>query len=115
MSDFRIEHREALDELFTQVLAVLSAGNLITLDRVMHDGTKIYANAGKSSFCTKKRIEQHLKIAREHIARMGEPEAAEPSEPRRAKARERVVREREQRLAHALREYEKMERAKRPG
>jgi transposase len=56
LSNFRIGHKEALDELLTQVLAVLSAENLITLERVMHDGTKIYANAGKSSFCTKKRI-----------------------------------------------------------
>lgn len=114
LSDFRIEHREALDELFTQVLAVLSAERLITLERVMHDGTKVYANAGKSSFCTKKRIEDHLKVAREHLARMGEPEADLP-EPRRRRARERARREREQRLAHALREYEKIERAKRPG
>jgi transposase len=115
LSDFRIKHREALDELFTQVLAVLSAENLITLERVMHDGTKIYANASKSSFCSKKRIEAHLKIAREHVARMGELEDTDLPEPRRAKARERVVREREQRLAHALSEYEKIERAKRPG
>ena len=82
LSDFRIEHRAALDELFTQVLAVLSAEKLITLERVMHDGTKVYANAGKSSFCTKKRIEEHLKVAREHVAAMGEPDAAELSEPR---------------------------------
>src|SRR5690349_16384151 len=45
LSDFRIEHRAALDEVFTQVLAVLSGERLITLERVMHDGTKIYANA----------------------------------------------------------------------
>src|SRR5947209_16808354 len=49
------------------------------------------------------------------MARMGQPEAAELPEPRRAKARERARREREQRLAHALSEYEKIERAKRPG
>jgi len=115
LSDFRIEHREALDELFTQVLAVLTAENLITLERVMHDGTKVYANAGKSSFCTKKRIEAYLKIAREHVAAMGEPDAAELSEPRRLKASERARREREQRLTHALSEYEKIEHAKRPG
>jgi transposase len=50
LSDFRIEHRAALDELFTQVLAVLGAEGLITLERVMHDGTKVYANAGKRLF-----------------------------------------------------------------
>jgi transposase len=58
LSDFRIEHRETLDELFSQVLAVLSAESLITLERVMHDGTKVYANAGQSSFCSKERIEK---------------------------------------------------------
>ena len=115
LSDFRIEHREALNELFTQVLAVLSAEKLITLERVMHDGTKIYANASKKSFCTKKRIEEHLNIAREHVAAMGEPDAAEVPELRRLKARERARREREQRLAHALSEYQNIERAKRPG
>ena len=73
LSDFRIEHREALDELFSQVLAVLSAEGLITLERVMHDGTKIYANAGQSSFCSKERIEKHLEIARQHVVAMGEP------------------------------------------
>ena len=31
-SDFRIEHREALDDLFTQVLAVLSLEGLVTLE-----------------------------------------------------------------------------------
>src|SRR5262249_12495268 len=55
LSDFRIDHREALDELFTQVLAVLSLEGLVTLERVMHDGTKVYANAGQRSFCTGKR------------------------------------------------------------
>ena len=50
LSDFRIEHREALDELFTQVLAVLSLEGLVTLERVTHDGTKVYANAGQRSF-----------------------------------------------------------------
>jgi transposase len=38
LSDFRIEYRNELDELFTQVLAVLSSEGLITLERVMHDG-----------------------------------------------------------------------------
>jgi transposase len=114
LSDFRIEHRAALDELFTQVLAVLGAEGLITLERVMHDGTKVYANAGKSSFCSRKRIEEHLKIAREHLAGMGEPDG-NLLEPRHRKAQERARREHTQRLTHALSEYEKICSAKRPG
>ena len=72
LSDFRIEHREALDERFTPVLAVLSLEGLVTLERVTHDGTKVYAHAGQRSFCTGKRIEEPLKIAREPVQAMGE-------------------------------------------
>ena len=39
LSDFRIRHQEALYQLFTQVLGLLSQAGLITLERVMHDGT----------------------------------------------------------------------------
>src|SRR5579863_6350906 len=37
LSDFRVEHARALEQLFTQVLGVLSAEGIITLERVMHD------------------------------------------------------------------------------
>lgn len=114
LSDFRIEHREALDELLSQVLAVLSAEGLITLERVMHDGTKIHANAGQSSFCSKERIEKHLEIARQHVVAMGEP-CADVPDVRRRKAQERARRERKERLGLALNEYERIRAAKRPG
>jgi transposase len=41
LSDFRVEYQEALTQLFTQVLGVLSAEGLITLERVMQDGTRV--------------------------------------------------------------------------
>ena len=37
ISDFRVDHRVALDELFTQVLGLLSHEGLITLERVMQE------------------------------------------------------------------------------
>jgi transposase len=49
LSNFRLAHRDALDEMFTQVLAVLSTEGLITLQTVMHDGTKITAPSGRKS------------------------------------------------------------------
>ncbi|MCX5916591.1 MAG: transposase [Deltaproteobacteria bacterium] len=45
LSDFRVQHGQALDELFVQVLGVLSHEGLITLERVMHDGVKVEAGA----------------------------------------------------------------------
>ena len=40
LSDFRVKHDQALKGLFVQVLGLLTADGLITLERVMQDGTK---------------------------------------------------------------------------
>jgi hypothetical protein len=45
-----VEHRAELDELFTQVLGLMSAEGLITLEQVVQDGTKIKAQAASDSF-----------------------------------------------------------------
>jgi methylase of polypeptide subunit release factors len=76
LSDFRVDHREALDELFTQVLGLLSHEGLITLERVMQDGTKVRAQAQANTFCKEDRIRQDLDAARHHIQTMGDPKQA---------------------------------------
>ena len=96
------------------MLAVLSSEGLVALERVTHDGTKVYANASKKSFRVKKRIEEHLKMAREHVQAMGQDDG-ELLEPRRRAAQARALREREEKLTRALAEYEKINYAKRPG
>ncbi|QRM33097.1 transposase (plasmid) [Microvirga sp. VF16] len=100
LSDFRLAHHDALDEVFTQVLGILSAEGLITLQTVMHDGTKITAQAGPSSFKQEEQIRKHLAAAREHVAAMGDSRNEET--PRQAAARERARRERGERLEQAL-------------
>jgi transposase len=65
LADFRIAHGEALDGLFIEVLGVLSHQGLVTLERVMHDGTKIKACASDKSFRRKQTLEAHLKEAEE--------------------------------------------------
>jgi hypothetical protein len=45
----------------------MSAEGLITLERVMHDGTKVKALAGSNSFRREERIREHLKTAEEHV------------------------------------------------
>ena len=57
LSGFRSENKAALDDLFVQVLGMLSAEGLITLERVTLDGTKIKANAGGNSFRRKEKLE----------------------------------------------------------
>ena len=50
LSDFRVKHEAAFQGLFVEVLGLLSADGLITLERVMQDGTKIRANAARIVF-----------------------------------------------------------------
>ena len=112
LSDFRIKHKEALDELFTQVLGLLSAEGLISLERVMHDGTKVKACASADTFRREERIRAHLEVARQQVEQMGDPRLAEEVGPRVAKARQRAAREKQERLELALREMEKIRSTK---
>src|SRR5512136_241923 len=108
LADFRIRHKEALDQLFIEVLGVLSHEGLITLERVMHDGTKVKACASSKSFPRKATLEDHLRLGREQVEQMGDQESEESSQ-RVAKARERSLREKQQLLEKALRTLEQME------
>ncbi len=108
LADFRIRHQEALDQLFVEVLGVLSHEGLITLQRVMHDGTKIKACASDKSFHRKATIEDHLRLAREQVEQMGDPHSEELSQ-RVAKAQQRALREKQERLEEAIRALEEME------
>lgn len=112
LSDFRVQNKEALDELFTEVLGLLSAEGLITLERVMHDGTKVKACAGSDSFRREDRVIAHLEMARKHVARMGDPETAEEVSPKVAAARRRAAQEKQQKLELALEELEKIRTTK---
>lgn len=67
LSGFRSDHKAALDDLFVQVLGMMSAEGLITLERVTLDGTKIKANAGGNRFRRKEKLAAHLELAREQV------------------------------------------------
>jgi transposase len=111
LSDFRVDHVGSLRELFAQVLGVLSSEGLVTLERVMHDGTRIKACAGADSFRREERLQEHLEAARKQVEAMGDPRQEEPA--RQRAAQERAVRERQQRLEQALAEIQKVRQAKR--
>ena len=111
LSDFRVDHDASLRELFVQMLGVLSSEGLVTLQRVMHDGTRIKAYAGADSFRREERLEEHLEAARKQVEAMGDPREEEST--RKQAAQERAVRERQQRLEQALQEIQKVREAKR--
>ena len=113
LSGFRSGHKAALDDLFIQILGLLSAEGLVTLERVTLDGTKIKANAGGNTFRRQEKIEAHLELAREQVRIMEEQSAAEEQmASRQAAARRRAARQRASRLEAALREVERLQRDK---
>jgi transposase len=111
LSDFRVDHDASLRELFVQVLGVLSSEGLVSLERVMHDGTRIKACAGADSFRREERLKEHLAAARKQVEAMGDPRQEESA--RKRAAQERALRERQQRLEQALEEVQKVRQAKR--
>jgi Transposase DDE domain len=109
LSDFRVKHDTALNGLFVQTLGLLSVDGLITLQRVMQDGTKIRAKAAADSFRRQQRVEQALKEAKAQVAAV-EAMSEEEGSRRMAKARQRAARERQERLEQALKEFDQLEK-----
>ena len=109
LADFRVAHQQSLEELFVQVLGVLSYHKLLTLKRVMHDGTKIKAAASDKSFRRQATLEAHLEAARQQVQAMGDPHSEELS-ARKAAARKRALRDKQQRLAAALQEIAELKK-----
>ncbi len=113
LSDFRVDHGTALDELMTQVLGVLMEGKLITLQRVAQDGLRVRASAGSGSFRRKKKLKQYLKEARAHVEAV-KKQADDPAVNARVQAaRMRAARERENRVKAALGALKEVEEKRR--
>jgi transposase len=67
LSDFRTDHADALDALFTQVLVTLVDKKLVRVSRISQDGVRIRVSAGSNSFRREERLELLLTQAREHV------------------------------------------------
>ena len=104
VSDFRVVHQEALDELLTQIVASLTVAGAVTLERVAQDGMRVRASAGASSFRRQETLEAHLENARAQVERLAqEREHPDPGVNQRERAaRERAARERVGRVEQAL-------------
>lgn len=112
LSEFRTAHREALDEIFTELLAVLEGAGLVDLEQVMHDGTKIQAQASGSSFRREKTVLERLEKARRVVEELGDPDD-EQKPTRRDAARRRAAQEQVEVLERAARELEEIHKTKR--
>jgi len=67
LSDFRSQGEDHWDALLTQIVGSLLAEDLVTMERVAQDGMRVRANAGKSSFRRRGRLEECLEDARQQV------------------------------------------------
>lgn len=106
LSDFRTAHGEALDGLFTQVIASLVDKGLVKVSRISQDGTRQRACAGAASFRGEERLNKLLEEAKAHVAevkaQVEDPETSAGLSARKKAARQRAAREKQRRLEAAI-------------
>jgi transposase len=104
LSDFRWQAAEVADRLLTQGVAALWSEGLVTLASLSHDGIRIRASAGASSFRRLAKLERLLAEVGERIVQLKQEIDADPdaSNRRLRAARDRALREQQERIGAAL-------------
>jgi transposase len=110
LADFRSQGGDKWDELLTQIVATLLAEDLVTMQRVAQDGMKVRADAGKSSFRSKRRLDEFLEDAKRQVETLKRLAETNPDEltRRQIAARGRAARERQERIEEAGRQCEEL-------
>jgi transposase len=115
LSDFRVAHGQALDELLSASLAALMTAGAVRLECVAQDGMRVRASAGAASFRRKASLQDNLELARKRVRELKEQIDADPAQDsrRKAAAQQRARREMQQRLQSALDRLPELEAIKR--
>lgn len=114
LSDFRVEHGAALDDLLSQVLGVLMHQGLVALKRISQDGVRVRANAGAASFRSHQGLRRCLKAAKEqvqHAKRLLDKDDPTRTDKMREAAK-RAARDRETRVEKAILELRALQATK---
>lgn len=116
LSDFRWKQPEALEELFTDILAGLIHAELVDFKQVAQDGMRVRASAGAASFRRQPTLEESLALAQEQVRRLAKeleaPDGRTAPSPRQQAAATRAARERQERLVKAMEELPKVRAAR---
>jgi transposase len=106
LSEFRTEHADALDALFTQVVVTLVDQKLVRVSRISQDGVRVRVSAGSNSFRREERLQLLLAQARQHVLELREqlesPAMSGAMTVRQRAARTRAAASRQQRLEQAI-------------
>lgn len=116
LSDFRWQAAEVADRLLAQGVAALWSEELIDLASLSHDGVRIRASAGASSFRRQATLEPLLCEVEARIEQLKQEVDADPdaSNRRQRAARERALKEQQQRIGAALQSLRALEAQRAP-
>ncbi len=116
LADFRTAHVELLDDLLTNSVATLMAEDLVDLNRVAQDGMRVRASAGAASFRRRPTLEEAYAQAQAQVDALRAEVESDPAadDRRRTKTRQRVDRERAERIQAALGRLPELEAKKKP-
>ena len=101
LSDFRVEHAAALDDLLTQSIAALMHRGIVRMARVAQDGTRVRASASVGSFRREGTLQACVRAARQQVARVAR-QTDGAGTPRDVAAQQRAAAERLARVEEAL-------------
>jgi transposase len=106
LSDFRTDHADALDDLFTQVVVSLVDKKLVRVSRISQDGVRVRVSAGSNSFRREERLQHLLEQAQQQVLelrkQLDSPAQAAAMTARQRAARQRAVESRQRRLEEAI-------------
>lgn len=114
LSDFRVDHGKALDELFTRVIASLVDKGLVQVSRISQDGVRVRVSAGAGSFRREERLQKLLAETQQHVEELRKqlenPETSAALSSRQKAARQRAAQEKQQRLEQAIAQLPELKR-----
>lgn len=115
LAAFRVEHRDALDQVMTDILATLMHKELLSLEMVAQDGTRVRASASAPSFRRLPSLEECRQQAALHVRAVLAYNEDSDDSLQVQKAREAAARDYERRVTEAMGELKELqeERAQR--
>jgi transposase len=106
LSDFRVSHGPALDDLLSQVIASLLDQKLLKVYRISQDGLRVRACCGASSFRREDRLRILLQESQQHVAALkklvDDPMHSAGVSAKQRAAQMRAAKERQQRVERAI-------------
>jgi transposase len=114
LSDFRVGHEQALDELMTQLLGALMSEGLLGLRRVAQDGMRVRGHAGAASYRRGASLKECLREAQKQVRAVKKQLGTESglTLERHQAAKLRAAKEREARVKKALHKLEELNEKK---